>query len=185
MSFTYSAPIVRWRAPYRQHLLDNIVYTQVDDSIETIDGIPKLTGPWSMNVLNKMRTNETGRVGTTVSSNVEAHTEVYFSQTAGNFISISLVKPMYYNVQSYDEEVSTTFETINAVSMPKKYAVLAALAGEVFYWYWLVWSDEFHVTKNLVAKYVAHLDYVSEEYIAQLIRIGKMLDGNRREYLVF
>ena len=65
------------------------------------------------------------------------------------------------------------------------YASLAALSGELFFWYWLVRGDGFDVTSWLVRDYVTILNHVSPEYYDLLVTLGRILDSERNNWLVF
>jgi hypothetical protein len=64
-------------------------------------------------------------------------------------------------------------------------AALSILAGDVFFWYWLVRGDGFHVTSRVISDFLSALNELPETEIRLLGNLGALINVRRYEALVF
>lgn len=181
----FTAPVARWRAKYRPYLLSNLSYTKLPNTQSVKNGIPRLTGDSAPHILRKIEKLSGEWIRAGISRKGKTNHEVFYSLSARNFISVSLVQAMYYMEGNYKGYPATGTGSVFAVSEGVKYATLASLSGELFYWFWLMNSDEFHVTKGVVENFLCCLNKLSDQHLEGMENIGRVLQRRRQEWIVF
>ena len=184
-SGTFVAPMYRWRAAFRKHLLPNLSYVPVRDRLDVgASGLPKLASGFQEAALNAILSSNLQDFRTIIGAGKDTHT-LGFSQTARNFVSVYLEDPPNLDAISLAEVTSSKISHMKLAGSDVRYGALAATAGEFFFWYWLVRGDGFDVTGYLVRDYLSILKYLPPEHYALLTRLGKILHTERNRWLVF
>lgn len=182
---TFAAPLYRWRSAYRPHLIGNVTYV----STERLDvgriGLPKLAYPQHETILKEMLFPTSEKYRSVVRSGRESRAEIRFSQTARNFVSVFRENPPCLDARSLRSLAPSKIGTLMCATDEDAYVSLAALSGELFFWYWLVRGDGFDVTSWLVRDYLAILDFVPPDNYKLLAGLGRILDSGRNRWLVF
>jgi len=184
-SETFVAPMYRWRAVRRKHLLPNLSYVSIGKCLDIgASGLPKISCSFQEAALNAILSSSHMKVRTVIGSGKGKHT-LGFSQTARNFVSVFLEDPPNLSAISLDEVTSSKISHMRLMGSADRYGALAATAGELFFWYWLVRGDGFDVTGHLVRDYLSVLEYLPPEHFALLARLGRILHTERNKWLVF
>ncbi len=182
---TFVAPMYRWRAVSRAYLLMNLSYVQIGDHLDVGTlGLPKLASVPQKATLRTIFSPNLQKYRTIIPRGKGKHT-LGFSQTARNFISVFRDDPPCLNAVSLAEVTLPQIGYLSLTDDADIHAALAATAGELFFWYWLVRGDGFHVTSHLVHDYLVILDCLSTEHYKLLIELGKMIHAERNRWLVF
>ncbi len=181
----FVAPMYRWRAVSREYLLMNLSYVQIGEHLDVgMLGLPKLANSLQKATLCTTFFPDFQKYRTIMPEGRSKHT-LGFSQTARNFISVFRDDPPCLQAVSLAEVTPSKIGYLGLTRDVDIYAALAATAGELFFWYWLVRGDGFDVTKQLVSDYLVNLDFLSPEYYKLLIKLGNMLHTERNRWLVF
>ncbi len=184
-SETFVAPMYRWRAVSRKHLLPKLSYVPIGNCRDIgASGLPKISNGFQESALNAILTSSPKKLRAAIGSGKELHT-LGFSQTARNFVSVFLEDPPNLDAISLAEVTSSKISHMRLMSSADRYGALAATAGELFFWYWLVRGDGFDVTGHLVRDYLSVLEYLPPEHFALLARLGRILHTERNRWLVF
>ena len=182
---TFVAPMYRWRATGRSHLMVNIAYVSVAPIDVSKFGLPKLADLTHNTFLNKVLYPTTVKHRSAILTGRNSPAQLGFSQTARNFISVFRENPPCLDASSLRDISPSKIGTLRCSTDEDSYASLAALSGELFFWYWMVRGDGFDVTSWLVHDYAAILDHIHPEFYEILVSLGKALDSERNRWLVF
>ena len=182
---TFVAPMYRWRSAYRPHLIGNVTYVSTEGLAVGRIGLPKLAYPLHETVLNNVLFPTLEKHRSVIWNGRETRAEVRFSQTARNFVSVFRENPPCLDARSLRNLVPSKIGTLMCATDEDAYASLAALSGELFFWYWLVRGDGFDVTNWLVRDYMAMLDFIPPDNYKLLVDLGRILDNERNRWLVF
>ena len=184
-SETFVAPMYRWRAVARKHLLTNLSYVPKGDRLDVgASGLPKIASGFQETALDAILASSLQKFRTVVSTGKSTHT-LGFSPTARNFVSVFLNDPPNLDAVSLSNVASSVNGNLSLNDSSDTYAALAATAGELFFWYWIVRGDGFHVTSFLVRDYLATLEHLPPAHYELLTRLGHLLHIERNRWLVF
>ncbi len=184
-SETFVAPMYRWRAVSRKHLLPNLSYVPVRNRLDVgASGLPKLASGFQEATLSAILASSPSRFRTVIDTGKGTHA-LGFSQTARNFVSVFLEDPPNIDATSLINVASSVNGNLSLNNSSDRFAALAATAGELFFWYWIVRGDGFHVTSFLVRDYLTTLEHLSPAHYRLLTRLGHLLHTERNRWLVF
>ena len=180
-----STRLFRWRAPYRDSLMDNVAYSTVPDSLHLESfGVPRIADEYGKRLLG-LHMEVARSDAKKITKNTNKGARLGFSPTARNFISTYIERPPSLTQEG---EVLTNGNLGTSLALPSREYALAALAatsGSVCFWYWLTRGDGFHVTNGLLSDFLVPLAHVPTGYIDKLQILGKQLHENRYSALVF
>ena len=197
----------RWRAPFRPHLLATLSYTQLDDAAPgprelpggwTVPSgeLPRISGEHQRLLLAALARASRGQTGSRRSpaGGAKRHSRpgairhparLGYSQTGRNFLSVFRSDPPCFDAATLDPVPATKIASLQLETENLADAALAALSGDVFFWYWLARGDGFDLTSWLVGDFVSILETLPDESLAELSRLGRILHSRRAEALVF
>ena len=181
----FVAPLYRWRTSYRSCLLTNLAYVPIKSLDFGELGLPKVTGLPEIAVLRAISSTKTKKYRTAMSGGRGYKAHLGFSQAARNFISVFLEDPPCLDATSLDIVAPSKIGRIAFADDADTCAALAATAGELYFWYWLVRGDGFDVTSWVVRDFLEILDFLPPEHYEFLIELGRMLHSERNRWLVF
>ena len=181
----FVAPMYRWRAANRPHLIGNVTYVPAEGLDVGRIGLPKLADPLHETVLTEVLLPTLAKHRSVIWNGRESRAQIGFSQTARNFVSVFRADPPCLDASSLRNLSPSIIGTLTCSTDEDAYASLAVLSGELFFWYWLVLGDGFHVTSWLVRDYVAVLDHIPSDNYSFLVELGRILDSERNKWLVF
>lgn len=182
---THTAPMYRWRAAARPHLVDLISYTIADGLISQVRGLPKLASKDGHAAIRAISSKQsapgrqifaTGRVG---------GSRLGFSQAARNFISIFRSDPPCLDEVSYRRVPSSKIGSVHFANEDAAFASLSALLGELYFNYWLIQGDGFDVTGWVIKDFLVCLAHVDEHVFSDMAFLGRLLHDRRSEALAF
>ena len=181
----FAAPMYRWRASYRSHLLTNLSYVPMKNlSIEEL-GLPKVAELSHTSVLNAISSTKVRKYRAAISEGSGNKAYLSFSQSGRNFISVFLEDPPCVDAVSLDNITPSKIGRLTFADHEPTYAALAATAGELYFWYWLVRGDGFDVTNWVISDFLKILDFLPHEHYEFLIELGRILHFERNRWLVF
>ncbi len=187
----FMAPMYRWRTSYRKHLLSKLAYIPLGILDFSELELPKLASLSQMGILRAISSPKKKQHRTVIpksrkgKANCKGKVYLGYSQSAGNFISVFREDPPCFDATSLSRMSVSEIGHLALASDADTYAALAATAGELYFWYWLVRGDGFHVTNTIMRDYLGVLDCLTSEHYALLIELGRILDAERNRWLVF
>ena len=182
---TFVAPLYRWRSCYRPHLLGGVSYVPLGHfDVESL-GLPKLASLPETKVFCNLMSSQHTKFRNVVSGGRDKSSSLKFSQAARNFISVFREDPPCLDAVSLGRVPPSKIGNLSFATDADTYAALAATAGELYFWYWLVRGDGFDVTTWVVRDYLAILDHLSPNDYELLIDLGRILHRERYRWLVF
>ena len=179
------APMYRWRASYRSYLLQNVAYVPVSRLEFAQLGLPKLAGASETAVFRAISSAKQKKYRRIMAGGRGKQARLGFSQAARNFISVFRENPPCLDAASLSRVAPSKIGQLSFENDEDAYAALAATAGELYFWYWLVRGDGFDVTSWVVRDYLVILDCLPPDHYDLLIELGRMLDSDRNRWLVF
>ena len=176
--------LYRWRASYRPNLLSNVTYVVAPDYLRPDHfGIPRLSNDQEKKLLRlHVKTANNARQSI---SDRHPESQLGFSPTARNFISAYVKAPPVLNANDRVPLNASSGAAINLRYRGDAFTALAATAGDVFFWYWLVRGDGFHVTNWLISDFLGPVGSFPTGHLERLSIIGKLLHKHRHSALVF
>jgi len=127
----YATEYVRWHEQYRRYLFANLTffgsYLNKD-----VSAIPKLGSQLASSILDKIRSHSSLK---TIRSTHASADSVYY-HSGGRYFRKCL-----------DEKISNEYKEFR-VDAAWKPALISLLSSSTFYWYWIVHSDCYHVTRR-------------------------------------
>jgi hypothetical protein len=181
----FSSPMYRWRSVARPRLVPSIAFTPFDVSDVGTAGIPKWHSRSVAAVVNTVVRQREKRNSRVLAVARGSGAELGFSPSARNFITTSL-----HGAPSLDAITLNTLEEsgpakFHCASTQAAEAGLASTSGELYFLYWLVRGDGFHVTTWIIRDYLRCLEFLPTAHFELLARLGSTLDERRFEALVF
>jgi len=181
----FVAPMYRWRASYRSYLLQTLTYVSVDNIDFSKLGIPKLSTLYEVTILCAISSKGQKIYRTVMAGGGRKQTQIGFSQAARNFISVFREEPPCLDAVTLSPVAPSKIGRLSLAKDKDTYAALAALSGELYFWYWLVRGDGFDVTSWIIRDYLKVLDRLPIDHYDLLVELGHVLDANRNKWLVF
>ncbi len=181
----FSSPMYRWRSITRSCLIDRINYVKIAWKNNKVLGIPKIHDTVLSKVLDiiDVRTHKPSQRVFALPK--ETLLPLYFSSLACNFISVFKSEPPCLDAHTLEIVSSSSIQKVNLHRKTNISSALAVLSGEIFFWYWLVRGDGFHLTIGNVSNFLKILEKLSPEYQEYLGMLGACLHNRRYEALVF
>lgn len=180
----YTTAMMRWKSEAFQNLFSNLYYAQMICVDYDKWGIPKVP----KDVLEIYRVLEGVRLAESfmfAKQKTKIGSNVFIGSTAANFISESQVIPPSVEVETMRVIAASGPFAFKVQDMDVANVAVAALSGDLFFLYWLIRSDGFHVTSKLVSEYLAQVATLPETSLRLLARIGRDLSMLKYDALVF
>ena len=181
----FATRLYRWRAAFRDFLLDNLSYNEVHDVIPNESfGIPRLTNRFGAKLLSMHIQSSTSpltpdrRLG-------RGSFKLGFSPTARNFISTYIEPPPVLHPDDRSVLRPSQSGWVSLHSKEEAFAALAITGGDTCFWYWLSRGDGFHVTNWLLDDLLTPVKTISDDHLHRLAIIGELLHNYRYSALVF
>ena len=181
----FATRLYRWRAAYRDFLLDNLSYNEVHDVMPNGSfGIPRLTNRFGAKLLAMHFQSSTSRL--TPDRRLGRNSfKLGFSPTARNFISTYIEPPPVLHPDDRSVLGPSQSGWVSLRSKEEAFAALAITVGETCFWYWLTRGDGFHVTNWLLDDLLTPVKTIPDDHLHRLAIIGELLHNYRYSALVF
>ncbi len=182
----YSTPLLRWRSKNSRELMNEIFYTRTLYSAGSKEKavIIRINDEQQLELIRKIDGFINDYTIAARKKYPAGYYKIGYSHVARNFISAYLNPPPCFNSISAEPENITRNAGV-CVKDNYKYAVLAALNSETFYFYWLARSDGFNVSYSLINDFIGFISHAPEHLIDLLGRIGEFIHQRRFEALTF
>jgi hypothetical protein len=181
----FVSPMYRWRAEYRDSLIPNVGYSEIDAGRVADRGIPKLSSASLGRLLRRLEAAASGTELRVQARNPHSKGRLGFSQSARNFVSSFLDDPPCLDEKTLKAMPASKVGYVKVADESVAAAGLAVLAGEAFFWYWLARGDGFDVTSWIVNDFLSSLNDLPDAHFQLLAVLGAELHRRRLEALVF
>jgi hypothetical protein len=148
-------------------------------------GLAKLCSPRAGTVLSAIHAPGSAKDRELLAARPHQGVPLGFSQTARNFVSVFKEDPPCLDAHSLEGVPSSKIGYVFCVSEDAARAALVSLAGELYFWYWLIRGDGFDVTAWIITDYLHGLNRLPQPHFALLTDLGGLLHERRFEALVF
>ncbi len=148
----FSSDYNRWNGESRNQLFQNLKYSQIDYDYQ-ISSLPKVGSPLSLKVWNKIQ----GFKNLTKHA-FENYDDEVFYHSGGRYFR-----------KCYHEKLSNEYKSL---MIPKgtKYNFISLLSSSLYYWYWIVVSDTYHVTQTDINYFPFPQSILKDEELKKLGR---------------
>ena len=181
----FATRLYRWRAAFRDFLLDNLSYNEVHDGMPNEPfGIPRLTNRFGARLLAMHIQSSTSRLIPDRRLGRDSF-KLGFSPTARNFISTYLEPPPVLRPDDRSIQGPSQSGWVSLNSKEEAFAALAITGGDTCFWYWLTRGDGFHVTNWLLDDLLAPVKTIPRDHLHRLATIGELLHDYRYTALVY
>lgn len=145
----YTTKLHRWNSDYRSYLFSNIKYSP----FKFENTIPMYPSEILSKFYEKQQTPNLleNRIGK----------ELYYKKTAYNWLSVSNIKPPCYDKNNKPVEQTQLASLLIDKELYKYYLLL--LNGKLFFSKWLIFGDDFHLTKDDLLSFNVNLKDISQE----------------------
>ena len=181
----FATRLYRWRAAFRDFLLDSLSYNEVHDAVPNESfGIPRLTNRFGAKLLAMHIQSSTSRLTPDRRLGRDSF-KLGFSPTARNFISTYIEPPPVLHPDDRSILRPSQSGWVSLHSKEEAFAALAITGGDTCFWYWLTRGDGFHVTNWLLDDLLAPVKTIPDDHLHRLAIIGELLHNYRYSALVF
>ncbi len=151
---SYTTKLHRWNSDYRNYLFGNIIYSKFNFN-DTIPMYPSniLSDFYNMQKTPNLSESSIGK-------------ELYYKKTAYNWLSVSNIKPPCYDKNNKSVEQTQLASLIIDKELYPYYLLL--LNGKLFFSKWLIFGDDFHLTKDDLLSFNIDFKNISKEDKKQL-----------------
>ena len=146
---SYTTKLHRWNSDYRNYLFSNITYSRFNFN-DTIPMYPSnlLSAFYNMQKTPNLTESRIGK-------------ELYYKKTAYNWLSVSNIKPPCYDKNNNLIEQTQLASLIIDREVYPYYLLL--LNGKLFFSKWLIFGDDFHLTKDDLLSFNIDFKNISKE----------------------
>ena len=177
---TFVTELMRWRSDKRPDLMASITYSEIASRAPEYK-LPRIGSEVESQIfyaIEGVRPPE--GIGETDSKFL-----VGFAPTARNYLSSYIDSPPSFTLDFQPIESSESSAWMPVTSELEQFALLALLASELGFWYWLTDGDGFHVTKGNVTPLAGVIATMQSDFKQALASLGYRLHRNRAEYWSF
>ena len=173
-----SSNYIRFYSEERKQLFRKINLAQIRGSL-TEDGIwPKIGTPLEESILRKMFSRK-GNIFRYLSEE-KNNNSVYYRDTGNPYYRLAFLETPFFEVNGV-QQVSSTIKEICLRDDASKYVVTSLFPSSLFYWFWIVYSDCFHLTAKDIKRFPINLAEFGKCELKDLcLRIQDDLKGKGR-----
>lgn len=181
--------LIRWNSREREKLFSGLVYQDMGD-FPIGRGIPKISSSLELDILKQLESsgqrlegfiNITSLKDEIVNTVLKTKNNIYFYSTAYNWLSIFKEIPPSFNHHN-ERIIPVSLSVIDCKNQKNRDLIYAILNSKIFYWYWLVHGDGFHLTKRFVGQIPIDLELFSKKGESELIHLGNKLSKKVKKY---
>lgn len=163
----YTTKYHKWKADDRINLFNNIQYTEVSN-LKKEFSVPKISSEIAKNILFKIN-KENKTIGDY--AQILGDYELIYRNAGGRYFKIALdFEPKF--LLNDVEKSSTTYHKLLFNTSDVRNSICALMNSTLFYWYWIVYSDTWHMVKSDILPFPVELD---EKLIHELNKLHFLL----------
>jgi hypothetical protein len=150
VSVLHTAAYQRWASDVRAHLFPTLHYTDVKQATLLPGIFPKYARTIGESLLMKTRQEGHHRIGTLLSTRPTPHF-VFYQEATGYWVKASIGLPYYARNGQVGAPAHGRY--LYFAQEPVAHAVSAILNSSLFYYYFIVYGDCFHLSDTLVSTF--------------------------------
>jgi len=139
----YTTDYTRFNNPNRKVLFKNSSY--ILNPFISDDEFPKIGNQLEISILNKIKHKTDKTIKNYISDNSENN--LYYKNAGVNYYTIAYIEPPYIKGDK-GEYVGSTTSVISFLPFINVEYVASIIYSSLFYWYWIIYGDCFHLSKN-------------------------------------
>jgi hypothetical protein len=165
---TYTSNYIRTYSVERDFLFDRVGLSPLPSTLWE-SRMPRLSDPLEISVLAKL-SKKPGMSG------VSQQEEALMFRSMGNFFwKLAFTKEPIFQINGVQQRSST----LGVIRVPKPREVMQAVVfSTLFYWYWSVYSDVYHLTKSDILSFPFSLSNLTSGNLKQLVTLARDVEEN-------
>ena len=161
----YTTRLHRWQAKHRDILFPKIEYAKFNSS----DVIPMFNDAVETDFFKILRATRFRIIS-------QSKHSLFFKKSVYNWISVSLEAPPCFNAKG-KAILQTEVARINLQNKETKKLALLLFNGRMFFAYWLIYGDEFHLTSNDLLSFCLPIEKFSTKDMKTLLKLADEIAG--------
>ncbi|MGE0084778.1 MAG: DNA methyltransferase [Desulfococcaceae bacterium] len=164
---TYSSSYFKWGADFREHLFSNINYAEIT-SFKRKGSFPKIGTKNELSILKKILKDKK-----CINNYLEKSASIFVSyrNAGGRYYKVVLNYEPDFKVNGI-QKPSSTYQKLRIVNKEIADTICAVMNSTIFFWYWTVFSDTWHMVNREIGNYPIE---INEYLIKNLPKINKNL----------
>ncbi|MDM8515593.1 Eco57I restriction-modification methylase domain-containing protein [Desulfobacterales bacterium HSG16] len=175
-SALYSSKYYRWKSDARNELLDSMSYVEINNSILHNSSIPKISTLIESSILSKLKLNSSIDHCLTGAGNHNG----YHTRKLRYFVQFLDCVPKIFE-ENGCLRVTSELKTLKFPSETKRFIGIAVYLSDIFFWYYIDYSDCRNVNKREVYSFPFSMRALSLESSNNLYKLGNSLLDNLQE----
>lgn len=172
----YSTNYYRFYSYERKRLFKRIVYLPIKKEFMLEGIIPKISYSIEESIHYKLFSKQSNVIE--CFSDVQTDNYLYYRNTGNPYYRLTFDSPPFFEVNGNKEIPSTNSKIFLKPESPK-YLILCLLPSSIFYWFWIVYSDCFHLTINDLSRFpINPYDFLDSEFENIYKEINNSLTSN-------
>ena len=159
---------IRTYSVERPYLFDRFSYLSLEQDL-WVTKMPRLSSSVEKAILAKLKAKSTSSA-----NSVSIMKEGLFFRAMGNFFwKLAFTKEPIFQINGVQQKSSTLSE----IDVPSPKEVSQALIfSSLFYWYWEIYSDVYHLTKADIVSFPFDIHLLSETHLQALVNLAKTVE---------
>ncbi len=175
-SEVFSSKYYRWNSDGREYLIPQIEYVRIDSSIWHNNSIPKICSEVQGSILKKIKSNKELRNNLTGNGKHNA----YHTRKLRYFVQFLDCAPKIYE-EDGSLRVTSELKKLPFNSEADKFIGLSCYLSNLFFWFYIDYSDCRNVNKREVFSFPFSIDQVNQKNRHELNRLGQDILNNLQE----
>ena len=145
---TYTSTYYKWGVDYRDYLFENISYVSIHD-LRRKGSLPKIGSNTELGILSKLNKQKK-----TISHLQTKNTRYFVSyrNAGGRYYKVILNYEPDFIING-EQKRSSTYQFLHFESQVIADAVCAVMNSSLFFWYWLMFSDTWHMVNREIGNF--------------------------------
>ena len=161
-----------WYSSERKSLFKQLKFSQMTETIDGFTGFPKISEEYGYSILSKMKA-KLNYLDAYFSSQ-KTNNSIYYHRGLRYWAKV-LAQPAEIIYATGERKTSDTYIQVNLKNDIPKNIILAILNTNLFYWYWLVWSDCRMLNKREIQYFPFDINMLTSSQYEKLITLGNTL----------
>lgn len=155
----YTTKYIRWYSNERKNLFDAIKFAKMTNTISKFSGYPKISSEIGYSILCKL--NKVDKYIENYLSSKKTNKKIYYHRGIDYWSKVLNFAPeiIYGNGE---RKPSDTYIEVNLKEDIPVNIILSVLNSNLFYWYWLVWSDCRMLNRREIAYFPFSIECLNE-----------------------
>ena len=168
----YTTTYNKWYTEEREHLFKLLSYTKTEDRFIKRGSIPKIGSLLEKGILEKLFSNTKSLSSYFIKS--DSNHLIFYRNAGGRYFKVIIdFKPIFK--QGGKLSSSSVEQVIRIETEPSRDVIVALLNSNLFYWFYTIYSDEWHLIGKELALFTFDLQAMNPSLIKNAIDLKRKL----------